>query len=109
MDGKGANNVASFYKLRQVTLDGAPRWKFTCPGCGVEGYLDDDQFHGRVSTLCGECDRFHKTIDFSQFVGPLGMVKPPDRGWGKDVAPEMKRDRLEQLAPSAQPEVDVDE
>lgn len=66
---KGASNaVAPFYKLRQVTLDGVETWKLVCPSCGVEGYIDDDQFHGRVSTWCGECNRFHIPVDFSKLV-----------------------------------------
>lgn len=60
--------VVSLYKLRPVTLDGKREWKITCPGCGVDGYLDADQFYGRVSTLCGECHRFHNTINFAAFV-----------------------------------------
>jgi hypothetical protein len=101
------------YDLRLVTLDGEKAWKLRCPSCGDEKYLDDDQFHGRVSVLC-DCG-FHETVNFSHLQQARGQVeraeikKPPNRGWGKDLDPETKRDRLEQLSPSAQPEVDVHE
>lgn len=40
---------AKFGRLQQVLIDGKPRWRFECPGCGTWGPLDDDQLHGRVS------------------------------------------------------------
>ena len=42
------------YELKQVILDDKPVYKLKCPKCNVWGYLDDDQFNGRVSILC-EC------------------------------------------------------
>ena len=53
--------------IQDVMLDGKEVKKFCCPECGVWGYIDDDQFHGRVSILC-ECG-FHKTINLSKELG----------------------------------------
>ena len=50
-------------KLKLVVLDGEKAWKLQCPQCGVWGYLDDDQFHGRISTQC-DCG-YHETVDWS--------------------------------------------
>ena len=40
---------------------------FRCPKCKQVGTIDDDQFHGRVSTQCflNGCD-YHETRDWSQ-------------------------------------------
>ena len=37
---------------------------FRCPGCKHVGDIDDDQFHGRVSIDCTNCD-YHETQDWS--------------------------------------------
>ncbi len=44
-------------------------WKLKCPKCSEWCYLDDDQFHGRVSTFhdVKECG-YHETVDFSKIV-----------------------------------------
>lgn len=56
-------------ELRQVKLDGKVQWKLICPNCGGEAFLDDDQFHGRVSTQCPFVGcTFHKTVDWSKEV-----------------------------------------
>lgn len=47
---------------RIVLRDCKPTWILTCPKCGVRGEIDDDQLHGRVSTLC-DCG-FHETRDW---------------------------------------------
>lgn len=51
-------------RLQKVQLDGEAAWKLQCPQCGTWGYLDDDQFHGRVSTQCA-CG-FHETVNWSK-------------------------------------------
>ena len=51
-------------KVKEVILDDHFVRKIFCPGCGVWGIIDDDQFHGRVSILC-ECG-FHETINFAE-------------------------------------------
>ena len=43
-------------------------WLFECPGCGTWAYLDDDQWHGRVSVDhasmgCG--GGYHETHDYA--------------------------------------------
>lgn len=52
------------YELKKVTFDGKEMLKLRCPKCKSWGHLDDDQAHGRVSTLC-ECG-FHETVDFAK-------------------------------------------
>lgn len=51
-------------KVKKVILDGKETWKLQCPKCQQWGYLDDDQFNGRISTQC-ECG-FHETINFKK-------------------------------------------
>lgn len=53
------------YELKEVKLDGVPAFKLRCPACGVWAYLDDDQYHGRVSVDHTPCP-FHVTVDFSK-------------------------------------------
>ena len=66
-------------KVKEVILDDKLVRKVCCPGCGVWGIIDDDQFHGRVSILC-ECG-FHETINLAElwpkekFVGDVGIEK----------------------------------
>ena len=38
--------------------------EFTCPRCGLEGLIDDDQSAGRVSIVCpaDDCD-YHETLE----------------------------------------------
>jgi hypothetical protein len=38
---------------------------FRCPNCKRTGTIDEDQFHGRVSVMCGSCD-YHETKDWSK-------------------------------------------
>lgn len=52
------------YNLKKVILDGKETYKLQCPKCKQWGYLDDDQFNGRISTQCG-CG-FHETINFKK-------------------------------------------
>jgi len=49
--------------IKNVMLDGKKTRKLCCPKCGVWGYIDDDQFFGRVSILC-KCG-FHETRNLS--------------------------------------------
>lgn len=53
--------------IKLVSLDGVLTWKLRCPVCGQWGYIDDDQFYGRVSIQCQMpgCD-FHQTRDLSE-------------------------------------------
>jgi hypothetical protein len=52
------------YELKHNILDGKPAVQLKCPKCGVWGYIDDDQYHGRVSTLCS-CG-YHETVDLER-------------------------------------------
>lgn len=38
------------------------RWMGTCPGCGLRAHIDRDQYEGRVSVDCPDCD-YHETHD----------------------------------------------
>ena len=43
-------------------------WLFECPGCGTWAYLDDDQWHGRVSVdhaSMGCEGGYHETHDYA--------------------------------------------
>jgi len=55
-------------ELIYITLDGVPTPKAQCPKCGIWGYLDEDQFYGRVSIKCGAGNNctYHRTNDFSK-------------------------------------------
>lgn len=49
-------------------------WILRCPGCGIEGRLDDDQIHGRVSVdhaAQGCPGGYHETHDFAAAVAAL--------------------------------------
>ena len=53
-----------------ATADSFPL--FRCPVCHESGFIDDDQFHGRVSIQCPTIDRcdehgctYHETKDWS--------------------------------------------
>lgn len=39
-------------------------WVFRCPGCGREAYMDEDQWHGRVSVECHHGCGYHETHDY---------------------------------------------
>lgn len=41
--------------------DGVEILKLQCPDCGVNGRIDQDQFHGTVSIQC-DCG-FHETVN----------------------------------------------
>lgn len=50
----------------------------TCPGCSVRAYLDDDQYHGRVSVdhaADGCTGGYHETHDFADAVERSGGFK----------------------------------
>ena len=55
-------------KMRKVNFDGKDTAYLECPQCGVVGVLDDDQFNGRVSVLCGNGCLFHETRDYKTFI-----------------------------------------
>ena len=43
------------------------QWILTCPKCGLKARIDQDQFEGKVSVDCPECE-FHETHDFRPFL-----------------------------------------
>lgn len=51
-------------QIRHVILDGEQQRKIKCPDCGIWGLIDDDQWHGRVSVNCPNCD-YHETHDLA--------------------------------------------
>ncbi len=52
-------------ELKHIKLDGKPAVKLRCPKCGVWAYMDDDQYHGKVSVDCSNCD-YHETHNFKK-------------------------------------------
>ena len=52
------------FEVKDILLDNQPARKFKCPDCNVWGYIDDDQYNGRVSILCN-CG-FHQTINLKE-------------------------------------------
>jgi endogenous inhibitor of DNA gyrase (YacG/DUF329 family) len=50
---------------RTVIRDGLEVHLGTCPICGTEAELDDDQYYGKVSVICPECG-WHQTVDWSK-------------------------------------------
>lgn len=50
--------------VKEAVLDDKLVRKVCCPGCGAWGVIDDDQFFGRVSILCG-CG-FYETINLAE-------------------------------------------
>ena len=52
--------LSNGYEIRRVILDGNPEIQLNCPGCGQWGFIDDDQYNGRVSIDCPDCE-FHET------------------------------------------------
>ena len=56
------------------------RVKFHCPGCGVWGWIDDDQFNGRVSIWC-ECP-FHETVNLSENGIAMQYIRVDCSGFG---------------------------
>ena len=57
--------MAKRYETIRTFYDGKPIIKFRCPGCGGWGSIDDDQYNGRVSIQCTECE-FHETINLAE-------------------------------------------
>lgn len=51
---------------RNIKRDGETVRQIECPGCGVWGDIDEDQYHGRISIDCPECE-FHETVNISEF------------------------------------------
>ncbi len=37
---------------------------FRCPKCEQTGWIDEDQFNGRVSIVCAYCD-YHETVNWA--------------------------------------------
>lgn len=50
---------------RTITRDGVQVRQARCPGCDTWADVDEDQWHGRVSMDCVECD-YHETHDLSR-------------------------------------------
>ena len=50
---------------RIITRDTNPVRQAQCPGCGIWADVDDDQWSGRVSMDCAECD-YHETHDLRE-------------------------------------------
>jgi hypothetical protein len=71
-------------RFRMVGTTDAPlvdRWSFCCPGCGQWAYLDDDQWHGRVSVdhaSMGCPGGYHETHDYFT---ELSRLADPVYGW----------------------------
>lgn len=55
--------MCDYFKVKKVILDFKETYKFMCPTCKVWGYLDDDQYNGRVSIQC-ECG-YHETLNLA--------------------------------------------
>lgn len=71
--------------LRLVSRDGEWVWTLTCPGCGLRADLDDDMFHGRVSTQCPDCS-FHETVTWREYLSAEnyrsdGVIEIPETVW----------------------------
>lgn len=49
-------------KLGLVWQDNQPVIKMRCPGCGCFAEIDGDQYYGRVSLDCPNCE-YHETHD----------------------------------------------
>lgn len=49
-------------ETRWVNLDGETVIQARCPGCGQWGVIDGEQYIGRVSIDCPDCD-YHETHD----------------------------------------------
>ena len=67
-----ATSLGRFRKVADLETVFTDRWVFECPGCGTWAYLDDDQWHGRISvdhsgetspTTGAVCD-YHETNDY---------------------------------------------
>lgn len=59
--------LGRFRKVGGPTVEFLDRWLFECPGCQQWAYLDDDQWHGRVSVdhaADGCPGGYHETHDY---------------------------------------------
>lgn len=56
--------MAELPKLRSRKRDGGLIRQAQCPNCDVWAEIDDDQYHGKVSMLCG-CG-YHETHNFQR-------------------------------------------
>lgn len=67
-----ATEHARFRKVAGAETPFVDRWVMECPGCGTWAYLDDDQWHGRVSVdhsgelspTTGVVCAYHETHDY---------------------------------------------
>lgn len=77
MDGRPGETLLG---LRHVTRDDTEVWQVRCPTCAVWGDVDNDQLHGRVSTLHavedGGCG-WHVTVDWAAVFGQAALLVIP--------------------------------
>lgn len=59
------------YTLRNVVRDGEQQIQLKCPGCGQYGDIDGDQFRGRVSIDCPDCE-YHETVNLAKVMTSHG-------------------------------------
>ena len=52
------------FEVKTVLLNGKLARKYKCPDCNVWGYIDDDQYEGKISIQCS-CG-FHKTLNLKK-------------------------------------------
>lgn len=55
-------------ETRWVSLNGEAVIQARCPGCGQWGEIDGEQYIGRVSIDCPDCE-YHETHDLSKARG----------------------------------------
>jgi hypothetical protein len=72
MHDEVATELGTFREVARRPMSLEDRWIFRCPGCGVWAYMDDDQWHGRVSVdhTVGRPEgsdpcTYHETHDFA--------------------------------------------
>lgn len=58
--------LSNGFEIRRVILDEKKEVQLKCPGCGQWGFIDDDQFNGRVSIDCLDCE-FHETHNLTKY------------------------------------------
>ena len=72
-EGPKRNTEITLIRYRPIDIKGSrlPEcWHFVCPACKNSGYIDEDQYFGRVSILCS-CGNFHETINFKKIINEI--------------------------------------
>ena len=76
-------SLGRFRKVGSPETPFQDRWLFECPGCGQRTYLDEDQWHGRVSVdhaADGCPGDYHETHDyFAELEKTCNLLVPPAR------------------------------